>query len=41
MLKFHQYLHKALSDKPKKQQGAATLRGDVILIFKIDNFSFS
>jgi hypothetical protein len=41
MLKFRQYLHKIHTDKQKKPQGAAALRDDAILIFKLVNFSFS
>jgi hypothetical protein len=40
-MKFHQYLHKTHTDKQEKSQGAAALRDDAILIFKLVNFSFS
>jgi hypothetical protein len=39
-LKFRQYLHKTHTDKKKKSQGAAALRDDAILIFKLVNFRF-
>ncbi len=41
ILKFHQYLHETHTDLQKKLQGTAALRDDVILIFKLVNFSFS
>jgi hypothetical protein len=41
MLKIPQYLHKTHTDKWKKRQGAATLRDDAVLIFKLDNFGFA
>jgi hypothetical protein len=41
MQKFHQYLHETHRDIQKKPQGAAALRDDAILIFKLVSFSFS
>jgi hypothetical protein len=40
-LKFCQYQHETHKDKQKKLQGAATLRDDAILIFKLVNFCCS
>ncbi len=39
-LKFRQYPHETHTDKQKKLQGAATLRDDAIIIFKLVNFCF-
>jgi hypothetical protein len=41
MLRFHQYLHKTHTNEQKQSQGAAALRDDAILIFKLVNFGFS
>jgi hypothetical protein len=41
MLKLCQHQHETHKDKQKKPQGAATLRNDAILIFKLVNFCCS